>query len=76
MGVETVRLRLALLDSPISVAFPHPEIAIGFIRDWLNFSDREARNAARRWQAAIIVSAALAAGAVITSAWPYIVRAF
>lgn len=44
LGVADARLRLALHDASEPVEFPDPEIADGFIRDWLRYRDRKARS--------------------------------
>lgn len=75
LGVENVRLRLALLDAPAPVAFPDPDIPPGFIRDWLSYCDRKVRNDAARWRVAVVLLAALAAAAAMLAGWPVFVRA-
>jgi hypothetical protein len=39
LGVETVRLRLAMAEAASPIPFPCPDIPSGFVRDWLRHHD-------------------------------------
>lgn len=69
LGVETVRVRLALAESADPVPFPYPDIPSGFVLDWLRHHDRTSgqRPTPRRLMAALLVGGALMAVAVIAS---------
>lgn len=60
LGVENVRLRLALKDARDPVDFPDPDIPGGFVQDWLDYHDRKVRKGAARWKGVTILVAALA----------------
>lgn len=75
LGVENVRLRLALLDASPPVAFPDPDMPPGFVQDWLRYCDRKLRAGVARWRTAAILMAALAAAAALIAVWPTVVRA-
>jgi len=74
LGADDVRLRIALQDAPVAVAFPYPEIPAGFVRDWLRY--RAATERRERAQAlgmgtlatAITAAAAAALGAAVVLA--------
>jgi hypothetical protein len=74
LGVENVRLRLALKDARNPVDFPDPDIPGGFVEDWLNYHDRKVRRGSANWKAAAVFLA-LAAAAAILATWPMVVRA-
>ena len=68
LGVENVRLRLALVEATDPVAFPYPDIPAGFVLDWLRYHDgKSGRGATRGGLMAALLIGALAAVAIVTS---------
>jgi hypothetical protein len=69
IGVENVRVRLALQDAPVPVGFTDAEIPEGFVRDWLIYHDRKARRGTVRWRVFIALLATAAAIVALWAAW-------
>ena len=69
LGVDAVRLRLALRDAANPVEFPDPDIPAGFVRDWLDYHDHRLKASAMGWRIAFAAAIGLAMTVALVGAW-------